>query len=129
MKQMTMIVIIIIFSYLVITLSCVLAYAVSQAAETKPLQRNLTTGTKNNMQLSNQYIVTMKGNTSESDIKHVIDFVKEKGGQVLQIYKHAIVGFSMSLPTVSANNTIAAIAANPNVVKVEHDAEVKIASK
>jgi len=71
----------------------------------------------------------MRGNASESDIKHVIDFVKEKGGQVLQIYKHAIVGFSMSLPTVSANNTIAAITANPNVVKVEHDAEVKIASK
>lgn len=129
MKQMTMMVIIVIFSYHVVTLSSILAYAVSQAAETKPLQGNLTTETKNNMQISNQYIVTMKGNASESDIKHVIDFVKEKGGQVLQIYKHAIIGFSMSLPTVSANDTVAAIAANPNVVKVEHDAEVKIASK
>jgi Peptidase inhibitor I9 len=129
MKQMTMMVIIVIFSYLVVTLSSILAYAVSQAAQTKPLQGNLTTETKNNMQLSNQYIVTMKGNASESDIKHVIDFVKEKGGQVLQIYKHAIIGFSMSLPTVSANDTVAAIAANPNVVKVERDAEVKIASK
>ena len=129
MKWMTMIVIIVIFSYLVVNLSSILAYAVTQPAETKSSQGNSTKESKNSLQLSNQYIVTMKGNASVSDIEHVIDFVKEKGGQVLQIYKHAIRGFSMSLPSVSANNTVAALATNPKVVKVEHDAEVNIASK
>jgi hypothetical protein len=129
MKWMTMMVIIVIFSCLVVNLSSILAYAVTQPAETKSSQGNSTKESKNSLQLSNQYIVTMKGNASVSDIEHVIDFVKEKGGQVLQIYKHAIRGFSMSLPSVSANNTVAAIATNPKVVKVEHDVEVNIASK
>ena len=129
MKRMTMIVIMVIFSYLAVNLSSSLAYAVTQPAETKSLQGNSTKENKNGLQLSNQYIVTMNGNASESDIVHAIDFIKEKGGQVLQIYKHAIRGFSMSLPTESANNTVAALAANPKVVKVEHDAEVNIASK
>lgn len=124
-----MMVIIVIFSYLVVNLSSILAYAVTQPAETKSSQGNSTKESKNNLHLSNQYIVTMKGNASVSDIEHVIDFVKEKGGQVLQIYKHAIRGFSMSLPSVSANDTVAAIATNPKVVKVEHDAEVNIAPK
>lgn len=124
-----MIVIIVIFSYLVVNLSSILAYAVTQPAETKFSQGNSTKESKNSLQLSNQYIVTMKGNASVSDIEHVIDFVKEKGGQVLQIYKHAIRGFSMSLPSVSANNTVAALATNPKVIKVEHDVEVNIASK
>jgi hypothetical protein len=129
MKWMTIMVIIVIFSCLVVNLSSILAYAVTQPAETKSSQGNSTKESKNSLQLSNQYIVTMKGNASVSDIEHVIDFVKEKGGQVLQIYKHAIRGFSMSLPSVSANNTVAAIATNPKVVKVEHDVEVNIASK
>jgi hypothetical protein len=129
MKWMTMIVIIVIFSYLVVNLSSILAYAVTQPAETKSSQGNSTKESKNSLQLSNQYIVTMKGNASVSDIEHVIDFVKEKGGHVLQIYKHAIRGLSMSLPSVSANNTVAALATNPKVVKVEHDVEVNIASK
>jgi hypothetical protein len=129
MKWMTMMVIIVVFSCLVVNLSSILAYAVTQPAETKSSQGNSTKESKNSLQLSNQYIVTMKGNASVSDIEHVIDFVKEKGGQVLQIYKHAIRGFSMSLPSVSANNTVAAIATNPKVVKVEHDVEVNIASK
>lgn len=124
-----MIVIIVIFSYLVVNLSSILAYAVTQPAETKSSQGNSTKESKNSLQLSNQYIVTMKGNASVSDIEHVIDFVKEKGGQVLQIYKHAIRGFSMSLPSVSANNTVAALSTNPKVIKVEHDVEVNIASK
>lgn len=129
MTMMTMIVIIVIFSYLVVNLSSILAYAVTQPAKTQSSHGNSTKESKKSLHLSNQYIVTMKGNASVSDIEHVTDIVKEKGGQILQIYKHAIRGFSMSLPSVSANDTIAAITTSPKVVNVEHDAEVNIATK
>ena len=121
-----MIVIIVIFSYLVVNLSSFLsAYAVTQPAETKSSQGISTRSTKNSLHLSNQYIVTMKGNASVSDIEHVIDFVKEKGGQVLQIYKHVIKGFSMSLPSVSAEEhcCLGTMKSIQKSSKVEHDVE------
>jgi hypothetical protein len=127
MKRMTILIIIIIISYPVISLYSNFASAGSQLNNTGSSFGNSAKISKKSLQLSNQYIVTMKGNASDSDIDHMINFVEEKGGHVLQIYKHAIRGFSVTLPEVSANRTIAEIRGNPRVVTVEPDIEVHMA--
>jgi peptidase inhibitor I9 len=127
MKRMTIIIIIIIISYAVIGLYSNFASAESQLNNTGVSFGNSSKMSKKSLQLSNQYIVTMKGNATESDIQHMTKFVGEKGGHVLQIYKHAIKGFSVTLPKVSASRTIAEIRGDPTVVNVEPDVEVNIA--
>lgn len=129
MKGITIIIIIVIFSYSLTGISSTVASAARQANGTEASAGTLAKASEKFKQLSNQYIVTMKQNASTSDIEHVINLVKEKGGQVLQVYKHAIRGFSMTVPRLSANNTVAELAADPRVVKVEHDVEVHIAKK
>jgi len=119
--------IIFIFSFLGSNLSYIYAIAANKPVMIDSLQANSSKVGKNELQIDNHYIVTMKGNASSLEIGHVTSLVKEKGGQVLQVYEHAIKGFSMSLPAISANNTIAAIKANPGVISVERDAEVNIA--
>ena len=127
MKRTTIIIIIIIISYPVISLYSNFASAESQLNNTGASFGNSTIMSKKSLQLSNQYIVTMKENATASDIEHMIKFVEEKGGHVLQIYKHAIKGFSVTLPEVSANRTIAEIRGDPTVVNVEPDVEVHLA--
>ncbi|HEY7570805.1 MAG TPA: protease inhibitor I9 family protein [Nitrososphaeraceae archaeon] len=119
--------IIFIFSYLEVNLPSSYTIAANVPVMIDSLQANSSKVGKNDLQLDNHYIVTMKGNATSLEIGHVISQVKEKGGQVLQVYEHAIKGFSMSLPAISANNTIVAIKANPEVISVEKDAEVNIA--
>lgn len=127
MNRITIFAIIFIFSYLGVNLSSSYAIAANKPIMIDSLQANSSKVGKNDSQLDNHYIVTMKGNSSSLEIGHVISLVKEKGGQVLQVYEHAIKGFSMSLPAISANNTIVAIKAKPGVISVERDAEVNIA--
>jgi hypothetical protein len=127
MNRIMILAIIFIFSYLGVNLSSSSTIAVSKPIMIDSLQGNSSKVSKNDLQLNNHYIVTMKGNASSQEIGHVISLVKEKGGQVLQIYEHAIKGFSMSLPTISANDTIVAIKTNPEVISVEKDAQVNIA--
>ncbi len=127
MNRIMILAIIFIFSYLGVSLSSSSTIAVTRTIIIDSLQGNSSKVSKNDLQLNNHYIVTMKGNATSQEIENIISLVKEKGGQVLQIYEHAIKGFSMSLPTISANDTIVAIKTNPEVVSVERDAQVNIA--
>ena len=127
MNRIMILAIIFIFSYLGINMSCSSTIAVTRPIMIDSIQGNSSKDSKNDLQLNNHYIVTMKGNASSLEIGHLISLVKEKGGQVLQIYEHAIKGFSMSLPTISANDTIFAIKAIPKVISVEKDSQVTIA--
>ncbi len=127
MNRIMILAIIFIFSYLGVSLSSSSTIAVTRTIIIDSLQGNSSKVSKNDLQLNNHYIVTMKGNATSQEIGNIISLVKEKGGQVLQIYEHAIKGFSMSLPTISANDTIVAIKTNPEVVSVERDAQVNIA--
>lgn len=127
MNRIMILAIIFIFSYLGVNMSYSSTIAVTRPIMIDSIQGNSSKDSKNDLQLNNHYIVTMKGNASSLEIGHVISLVKEKGGQVLQIYEHAIKGFAMSLPTISANDTIFAIKANPKVISVEKDSQVTIA--
>jgi len=127
MNRIMILAIIFIFSYLGVNLSPSSTIAVTKPILIDYLQGNSSKVGKNDLQLNNHYIVTMNGNATSQEIGNIISLVKEKGGQVLQIYEHAIKGFSMSLPTISANDTIVAIKTNPEVISVEEDAQVNIA--
>src|SRR5215831_8711164 len=129
MKQIFVLALIIVLSYLVANLSAAASIAVTKTIVNESSQESLSKGNSKNLELHNHYIVTMEKNTSAPDFGHVIDLVKQNGGQVIQIYEHAIKGFSMSLPAVSANSTIMAIKAKPGVVSVEKDVQVNIAPR
>jgi hypothetical protein len=104
------------------------ASALSAAPEKISNTQNFgNTTSKKDQNISNQFIVTLRDNSSSSDIQDVISSVKKKGAEILQIYEHAIKGFSMRVPSTFINQTINFLNGDPRVIKVERDLKVYIA--
>src|SRR5690348_15490554 len=80
---------------------------------------------KNAKPVKGQYIVVLRNDTSEQDVKSLARNVALSfSGKTQHIYTHAIKGFSMQMTEESA----LALSKDPQVAYVEEDAEVELAT-
>lgn len=75
--------------------------------------------------VKDQYIVVLRDDTSERDVKSLArNFALSYSGKPQHIYTHAIKGFSMQMTEAAA----LALSQDPQVALVEEDAEVELAT-
>jgi peptidase inhibitor I9 len=103
------------------------------AENTTPLGGNSTNETKVNGgakvdQLANQYIITIKNSSNANgDLQSIVDDVKKRGAEVIQIYQYSIKGFSIKIPQQLTNSIVNHLKADPRVSNVEQDQKMTIA--
>jgi len=102
------------------------------AENTTTLGGNSTNETKVNGgakvdQLANQYIITIKNSSNANgDLQSIVDDVKKRGAEVIQIYQYSIKGFSIKIPQQLTNSIVNHLTADPRVANVEQDQKMTI---
>jgi hypothetical protein len=77
--------------------------------------------------IPNQYVVTLRQDTSTSAIQSLVDEVQSKGAQIIGTYDQAFTGFSFLTPDANmANEIVNLLRDNPQVESIEPDRELSI---
>ena len=79
--------------------------------------------------IPNQYVVTLRQDTSESSMQSLINQVQDKGAQIIGIYEKALTGFSFVTSDAKiANDIISFLRDTPQVESVIPDRKLSIQS-
>ena len=77
--------------------------------------------------IPNQYVVTLRDDTSESAMRSLVDEVKDRGAQIIGIYDQSLTGFSFVAPDANMGNEIVSfLRDSPQVESVIPDRELSI---
>jgi hypothetical protein len=67
------------------------------------------------------YIVTLKDQNSSTDLQEIVDAVKQKGGNISNVYSHALNGFSVQIPSDKKTEIMYYLVSDMRVASVEAD--------
>lgn len=67
------------------------------------------------------FIVTLKDQNSSTDLKEIVDAVEQKGGNVTNVYSHALNGFSVQIPSDKKTEIMYFLVSDMRVASVEAD--------
>jgi hypothetical protein len=67
------------------------------------------------------FIVTLKDQNSSADLQEIVDTVEQKGGNVTNIYSHALSGFSVQIPADKKTEIMYYLVSDMRVASVETD--------
>ena len=77
--------------------------------------------------IPNQYVVTLREDTSESAMRSLVDEVQNKGAQIIGVYDQSLMGFSFVASDANmANEIVNFLSINPQVESVIPDRELSI---
>jgi len=67
------------------------------------------------------YIVTLKNQSSSDDLDDIIKSVEQKGADVIHVYSHSIIGFSLQIPQEKKTEIMYSLVTDMRVSSVEPD--------
>lgn len=73
------------------------------------------------MNESETYIVTLKNQSSSSDLDDIIKSVEQKGADVSHVYTHSLNGFSIQIPSDKKTEIMYSLVTDARVKSVEPD--------